>query len=183
MSRPSVATTNQPTTSSIGISSQARDQAETQRQHKRLHPIIVNSRHLPHAPHRPSQAERARRPGLDHALKRPLPTKAFALPPDFLLPYTDSPEALFITFPYSVARCHPPGLPLSCFLAALRLQTPCSLLCSGSSSDPSRFGCPKRDQPPPHLPHQHRLPLPPQDCSPAHVLLANLTLYTRLLYL
>ena len=80
--------------------------------------------------------------------------------------------------PDSVAFCHPPDCPCAELSRPCAYQTPCSLPGSGSSSDPSRFGCPKRDQPPPHLPRQHHLPLPPpQDCS-AHVLLADLILHT-----
>lgn len=63
------------TITSIGTSSPSERPARPgseECQQKRLHPIIVSSRHLPHAPHRPSQAERARRPGLDQGLKRPL---------------------------------------------------------------------------------------------------------------
>ena len=197
MSRLSVTTTtnnkNPPRPPASAARHQARHQAgpgsEEWQQQKRLRPIIVATRHLPHAPQRPSsQAERARRPGLDQAL--PIPSALF--PPPCLL-FLLIPAAAALHTLYQTL-CSIPSLtlllstiprtaPCCSSLAALRLLTPCSLPGSGSSSDPSRFGCPKRDP---------ITTAPSSPTSPASSTTSGLssacfvsrphTLYTRLFY-
>jgi hypothetical protein len=114
----------------------------------------------------------ARRPGLD--LKGPLPPKRLPVPPASccILPST---EPLLRPSLDSAACLFPWTAPV-CSLAAKALIHALLLAWLGLFLGPVAIWLPKAG---PHLPHQHHLLLPPQDC-PAHVSLARLIPYTQL---